>query len=924
LQAGPAYNPTNGTAICIRVIAWRSGFVTHTEGEIGLPFVAPKVVGSVVIQGNLMNARLISIVSILPGRIPRHRKSKVKANMIAKLLLMSLGCVSLGCSALAQQSVVVARDGKSAFSIIYAQNAPSSVKMAAAELQHYIEKSTKAKLPLLSTDAVPATPYISVGDTPAARAQALSAYGIPLEGFRILTRNGNIFILGPDTADGQQTPQRGVSNGTANGVYTFLEKYFNVRWLLPGEMGEDVPSLAAVAVPGVDSIEAPAFLSRRLPGIQDSKPTVEDWQRHQKLGGSLIVKHGHVWQSIVPASMYAEHPEWFAEIGGKRVPPVGDRYKIETTNPQVIQHFAQTILKGMDEQTDRFTLSISATDSANWSESAASKALYDRDPAGRLSVTPLMLKFYNDVAREVGKKRTDRMVAGYIYEDHLYPPSNGMPDIEPNLFLVLATSISYGYQLYRPSVQNEWDGLMAAWSAKTSNIGYYDLPNTISGGIITPPAPEILNFIFPRAAKYKAKHLYLSGTSAWGQGAVKNYVMARMMWNPDLDANVLTHEFYQRAYGTAAGQKVEQLYQLMDAAIKEYYNKNQTIAYSASPDYVRQVMAVKYPSVEKLFLEAEQVAATSTPQQKARLGLLGEHIAVMQWQLRSYGLLPDPNNSPLYRTDTQLEAMFNGEKPGFGIVNSPGVTISKSEKQFAPVKVELLPRLAHARPVVGKTITFSTLQANRILFFPTQDNEIQIDPVKVATNVNIVRYGIYDAFGKRIKAGAMNPGEIIRFTTSAKQVYYLDIENTTASFEMEIRGAPYAIYTNQDPGKRGLRFRYKTTPIYFFVPAELSAISFTVSTASPRETSMIDLYSPSGKLVQTLDTQTTTGVRFTIPREAAPGDWEGFWCIDAHKAPVGEIGIVNIKFDDATANWVFTDSDQPLKITPLIEDAKTP
>jgi hypothetical protein len=867
-----------------------------------------------------MNHPAVSMPQSSIGRIGRHIKKSLGIHIsLACVFTIVAGCSSFRISS-AQPTLTLVRDGKSTYSIVYAANAPSSVKTAAIDLQRYIEKSTKAKLSLSTQNQIPQSPFISVGDTAAARASGLNTNDIPLEGYRMVTRNGNIYILGQDTADGELTPQKGTSHGTSNGVSTFLEDYLNLRWLMPGEMGEDVPSLAAVAIPAIDRTEAPAFPSRQLVYIQNDNEAVKAWMQRQKLGASLSVRTSHSWDRIVPPSMYAEHPDWFAEIGGKRVPPVGDRYKVETTNPEVIQHFAQSILKGFEERPDRFALSLSATDSANWSESAASKALYDKDPKGRLSTTPLMLKFYNDVAKIVGKARPDRMVSGYIYADHLYPPSTGIPYIEPNFFPVVATSISYGYQLYRPAVQKDWDYIMSTWSSKAPYVGYYDLPTAISGGVIAPPAPEILNFIFPRLAKYKIKHIDYTSDGSWGEAGVKNYVVSKLMWNPNQDASALAHEFYQRAYGPAAGAKVEQIYQSLEAAIKAYYNKDQGIAYTASPAYIKEVLAVQYPQMERLYLEATQAATNATPEQLARLNLFGQYIMLVQWQLRNYGLLPAKSNSPLYRTDLQLEQMFKGEAAGFGFANNPGITLAKSEKKFAPVKVELLPKLANARPNSGGTATFSTLQANRILFFPTQDNEIQIKPVRVGTQTAIVQYGVYDAFGKRITGGVMTPGEIIRFTTAEKQVYYLDVEGTTASFEVEIRGAPFAIYADQDPKRRGLRFVNKTTPVYFYVPAGLKDFELTVSTASPRETSLSELYSPSGKLISTLDTQTTTGARVNLKQESMPNDWEGFWCIDVRKAPLGSLGTVNVKFGSSLPQWISTNPEQPLRVSNLSGD----
>jgi hypothetical protein len=542
------------------------------------------------------------------------------------------------------------------------------VRTAAGELQSYIQKSTSVKLPLLSQITIPTTPYISLGDTAAARAAELSAENVGLEGFRIVTRNGNIFILGPDLA---RTQLGGTSTGTANGVYTFLEDYFNIRWLLPGEMGEDVPELKAVAIPAIDRTQTPIFQNRRMPYIQSRQETVLDWQRRHKLGYSMRIEHAHNWLPVITPEMFKTHPEWFAEVNGKRLAPEGDRYKIETTNPEVIQMFADAAIRAFRANPNLYMFSISPSDGGGgWSESAETQALLERDPHGNVSRTKLILKFYNDVAKIVGKEFPDRKIAGYIYTSYLYPPKDGVPPMEPNLFIAIATSISYGYKMYRPAVQQEWDDIMKAWSSQTENLSYYDMFNWLryNGGSLTPPAPEILNYAFPRLAKYKVKGTYIYGLEEWSQAGVNNYALAKLSWNPNLDARGVCNEFYRRAYGEAAAVHIQQLYELLDAKVKEFYLADKDASYVANPKYRKNVLAANYPQIEQLYLAAQAAATNATPAQKARLAFFRDNLIVMQWTLRSENVLPVMTNSPLYRTDAEVEAVIGKVNPAFGLV----------------------------------------------------------------------------------------------------------------------------------------------------------------------------------------------------------------------------------------------------------------
>jgi Domain of unknown function (DUF4838) len=601
--------------------------------------------------------------------------------------LVALIAASLfSADAAGQNDLTLVHDGRSAFVIVHAADAPGSVCKAAAEMQRYVEKVTGAKLPIIAGDAPAQIPFIVLGDTAAARAAGIVAGDVPLEGFRLASRGGNLFIVGADTRDGETTPEGGTSTGTLNGVYTFLEEYLDVRWLLPGPLGEDVPARKSIVVPAVDRTERPVFSYRQVFGAQQERPAVQEWFARHKLGGSLRLEHNHNWHRVVPPELHAQHPEWFAEVDGKRPKPGPEPiYKLETTNPGLIEHYAQTAIEAFRRDPKLTVFSLSPTDFGGWSTSAESRALYERDWRGRESITPLILKFYNDVAKIVGKEFPERKLAGYLYARYLFPPSAGVPALEPNLFLVVASSISYGYQLYRPAVREDWERVLGAWSAHTSQLAYYDLFNWLKGnsGAITPPAPEILNFALPRLVKSRMRGVFLYGTAEWSQAAVNNYVLAKMAWNPALDANAVCDEFYRRAYGAAAGEQMRELYRLVDAAVKAHYIADRRAGFTVTPNYQKEVLAANYPRIEALYLAAQKAAEAATPAQRARLDFFGENLALMQWQLRTGGLLPEDKSSPLHRTNAELESKLGKLNPGFGVAFARGMKI-ETQKRRSP------------------------------------------------------------------------------------------------------------------------------------------------------------------------------------------------------------------------------------------------
>ena len=593
---------------------------------------------------------------------------------MALLTLVLISAAAFG----ADGELALVRDGASAFTVVHAADAPASVRTAARELREYVEKATRARLPIVEGAAPAGTACISLGDTALARAAGIDTTGVPLEGFRLVSRGGHLFILGPDTRDG---------------VCTFLEEFLDVRWLLPGPLGEDVPPRATLLVPPLDRTAKPGFFNRTVSGMQIERPAVKEWSARQKLGGSLRLEHNHAWHRVVPPALHAQHPEWFAELDGKRPPPSGAGYKIETTNPELIEHYARTVIEAFRRDPQLTVASLSPNDSAGWSTSAESRAFYDTDPHGRESITPLILKFYNDVARIVGREFPDRKLAGYVYARYLHLPGAGVPRLEPNLYLVVALSIGYGYRLYREGVRKEWERVPGAWAGATRQVGYYDLFNWLKGGTgaITPPAPEILNFAFPRLAQLGMRSVHLYGTSEWSQAAVNNYALARLAWNPALDAEAVCDEFYRRAYGAPAGAKMRELSVLLDAAVKRLYHADRTASFTATPRYLHDVLAANFLSIESLYLDARRAAESATAAQRARLDFFGANLAVMQSQLRGHGFLPEATTSPLHRTDAEADAMLGRVNPGFGVALAPGMR--RTAKTIPPVRPERAPTL---------------------------------------------------------------------------------------------------------------------------------------------------------------------------------------------------------------------------------------
>jgi hypothetical protein len=754
---------------------------------------------------------------------------------VTLVLTAILFCTGASTRALAQ--VNIAANGKSALTIVIPAAAPASVQNAAQELQKCVELATGAKLPLQKDDAPVSTPILSIGSTRQAEVAGLDSGKMADESFRITTQNGNLFILGPDTPDGGWTKNNGASNGTANGVYTFLEDYLNVRWLMPGEIGRDVPKRSTLALEKLDRSMTPKFSWRRVTHLWDysnapQQRSIAAWGDRQRIGGAVQLDYDHNWWRAVndnkssdvntPAvkALYAAHPEWFAmNAAGKRPFPDSHYAKFETTNPELVRWFADKAIAALKASERPRTFSLSPSDGGGrWSKSPESKALYDPNPAVTLdpeaaatdpSTSSLVLKWYHDVAQIVAKEYPQGRLAGYIYSSYVYPPQKVAMKLPDNFTPVICGIGTYGYGLYRPENQKQWKWVMDSWAkVAPENWYYYDLPNQLlrqyepeigevnfpgATGIITPAAPDILNTIFPQLVKSHIKGSYIYGVPSWSNAALGNYLLTKMTWDPTLNADELQKEWLHRAYGPQAGAVMEEFYTKLNGWFREYYQQNAGLSYKLTLGMLKDIYATHYPEMEKLLLQARAQPMSQIQQQ--RLQLLEDNLVVLQWRLKNAGFLPAAFTSPLSRDDAQISALLTKENDDFALF--PGATTSDvvgwDKSKPLPWKVQLA---AGAQPIAeGSTPSGVApgLADSQFLIYAARDGEIRIVPQLVTQGAYFPAYQLKDQSGATLQNGILQTGAPIVFRAKANSAYTLSIPSRKAvNYQLLVEDAAVA------------------------------------------------------------------------------------------------------------------------------------
>ena len=264
-------------------------------------------------------------------------------------------------------AAVLAPDGRPYQQIVVAARAPSSVKLAAREMQDILKQMTGTELPIVNNANV--KPVICIGEQPMLEAAGLSAKGLPSETWICRTSKDCLAIYGDDyngaliegvgrpwVLDGlfNRAMQVGVcgATGTLTGVYEFLHRVAGVRFYMPGPDGTVVPNLPDFKVPELNMTGAPA-VGWRWPYIchLNRNADIMLWSKRMGFGGGKLVHIVHWYRSMLK---YKEtHPEWFALVNGKRdfsnLCAVGGGGHLCLTNPALIQQAADDICKWFDE-----------------------------------------------------------------------------------------------------------------------------------------------------------------------------------------------------------------------------------------------------------------------------------------------------------------------------------------------------------------------------------------------------------------------------------------------------------------------------------------------------------------------------------------------------------------------------------------------
>ena len=448
--------------------------------------------------------------------------------------LLSVLCVVFTAGCATVRPVRITAGGEALSRIVFPQESTEVLRPIAAELLEEIRKATGADLPLSGVSPLPSGPVIVLGTSRDFPKEA-AAFGLDRlgpEGIAVCSTDNRLWLLGNSPV------------AVRHAVNAFLETV-GFRWFFPDPAWTVVPKCPDLTV-GIRLVAQPAFAFRRIwygwgPRTPELRKDYDAWMKHNRQGGGFRVDCSHAWARYVPPRLFAQHPDWFALVKGKRKPP-----QLCVSNPEMQRHFINGVLAALRKHSDRNMISVEANDGAGYCEC--------RDCRAVGTISDQVFTLANSAARAVRRDFPGKWVGLYAYADHAEPPHFRL---EPNVYVQVTTGFRYTKLSFDKQVQ--------AFRDLGARLGVYDYFSVYPWDFDLPGAAKAGRVHLLAEAIRKYRDLGLSTYTAesscnWGPNGPGYWIAAHLMWDPDLDSHVLLHDFCRHAFGDAAAP-MQRLYE---------------------------------------------------------------------------------------------------------------------------------------------------------------------------------------------------------------------------------------------------------------------------------------------------------------------------------------------------------------------------
>ena len=499
---------------------------------------------------------------------------------------------SFASAAVAGEFVLVDNDaGLKPAPIIVFQDAPSYTRDAAETLADYVEKISGAKPDIIegNLQRLPKR-AIWVGYQPALKTlfPKLDFDFQHPEEVLIAASENQMVIAGRDRWDPDHLEVEGIDEkivgkqqeyGTVNAVYTFLQDHLGVRWLWPGQLGEDIPERGTIAFEPFEYRYHPQIRARGGAfnfSVLSNKGygRAHDWTRLERLQlGSLEIGGGHAfghwWDRF-----HKTQPELFAlqPDGTRSGHPSPKNAKLCQSNPAVWKQWLADVEEQLTRDPTRTTFNGSPND--GWSsghcvcENCRAWDHPDGEPRlmhwlhhreQRPALSDRHVTFANQLGRVLKERFPDKK---YYVMMMSYGHSRPAPvKARPADNVIMVSVANFYGRTHLVDRGSTWGTThreqYEAWSKLAPHVMWR--PNTGSPAGWQQGLPDLSIAQTIENLKFVAENhcIGIFIDSVWEHWATQGpqyYVMAQLLWDPSRDGQAILGDYYHRGFGPAAGE----------------------------------------------------------------------------------------------------------------------------------------------------------------------------------------------------------------------------------------------------------------------------------------------------------------------------------------------------------------------------------
>ena len=369
-----------------------------------------------------------------------------------------------------------------------------------------------------------------------------------IDGYAIVGDGRNVHLFGKG------------EKGTLYAAYAFLEM-LGYRLYTPDALV--VPDISNVHLPNCHIVSNPAFEWREVSYYYPNHSQLyADWHHLHTLldREGLFGMFVHTFNRLLPPDYYyGRHPEWYSLNNGRR----SRDGQLCLSNPEVLDSLCASLEECILIASDKKIWSVSPNDNYNVCECdncCRLDSLYG-GPSGTL------IWFVNQVARRF----PDKTIATLAYQYTRKAPTS---DIKPDSnVLVMLCPIEAGREepIAISPKEASFRKDMEDWSRITDNLFLWDY--VVQFRNFWNPFPN-LHVLQPNLQYFRDNGVRMMFEQASGANNITSwmdircYMIAKLLWNPDVDIDSVMADFYQGYYGVA-GRYVKEIVDSMTMAVQQ-------------------------------------------------------------------------------------------------------------------------------------------------------------------------------------------------------------------------------------------------------------------------------------------------------------------------------------------------------------------